>query len=87
MYYRVSNPANQNHMQGIKSEHQYKDGEVGWGGSCTDGVGHVGIAWIMQGWGGSCTPQEWGGSCRDGMGWVMQGWGRVGHIRVGITGY
>ena len=28
----VSNQANQNNMQGIKSEHEYKGGRVGWVG-------------------------------------------------------
>ena len=36
---------------------------VGWGGSCRDGVGHVG-------WGG-VGYVGWGGSCRGGVGCVM----------------
>ena len=23
---------------------------VGWGGSCRDGMSHVGVEWVMQGW-------------------------------------
>ena len=27
---------------------------VEWSGSCSGGVGHVGVGWVMQGWVGSC---------------------------------
>ena len=48
---------------------------MGWGGSCRDGLDHVGVGWVMQVWGGSCMGRVghagvgWGGSCR--VGWVM----------------
>ena len=28
---------------------------MGWAGSCSGGVGHAGVGWVIQGWGGSCT--------------------------------
>ena len=53
---------------------------VGWGGSCSGGVCHVGVGCVMQGW---------GVSCRGGVGCVMQGWGGqvgVGWVIVGVNG-
>ena len=39
---------------------------MGWGGSCRDGVGDIGVGW--GGWGVVCN--------------VAVGWGGVGYVRV-----
>ena len=50
---------------------------VGWGVSCRDGVGHVGVSGV------GLVMQRWGGSCRGvvdlaGMGWHGSKWGKWG---------
>ena len=53
---------------------------IAWGCRDGDGVGHVGVEWVMYGWGGSCRG-GWVVSCRGG--WVVSCRGVVGHVGVG----